>query len=251
MGINHTCEYGGPIEVTRTPDETFLVEAYVWVQHPVDEARGCFGVASLSTRTVQIVVASETYTVSEELGGHRVTFTIPERDGPPCTESGREGAACERNCDCQFGLFCVPALGDFVECFGGQCRRPCDIPASDRPPVYSFDFDCQENEECLDVGLARPVCQSRGDDCTEDECGPGTLCRPGGIASSCSWETELNGMTRHVCRSDSDCEEPGTYCVQHPSGERRCEVPCFTSGQRCPFMHLCGPERWVCEWLGE
>ena len=250
LGINHTCEYGGPVQVTRTPDESFVVESFVWVRHPVTEELGCFGVAALETRTVQIVVASETYTVREDLGGHSLTFTIPERDGPPCAESGGEGAACQRNCDCQFGLFCVPALGDFVECYGGQCRRACDIPSSDRPPIYSFDFDCLENESCEHVGLARPVCASRSDDCTPDECGAGTRCTPGGIASSCRWEIELDSAVRHPCGSDADCETPGTYCVEHASGERRCEVPCFTQRQRCPRGHLCDAS-WVCEWVGE
>ncbi len=250
--ISHTCEYGGPVKVTLVPDGTRLVEAFVWVHHPVEESDGCFGVAAQESRFITAVVAADTYVVADELSGSRVEFTIPELDGPPCRETGSTGDECTRNCDCTFGLLCIPALGDFVECHGGVCGRACNRTGSDRPPVHGPDFDCDVSEQCSGSrGLASPICEGRGDDCAGPECGPGTVCRMGGVASGCDWELELNGVVRHVCGSDADCEAPGTVCVQHDSGMRRCETLCFTNQQRCPFMHICSPESGVCEWIGE
>ncbi len=248
--IASECEHAGPVEVEERADGTFVVHAFVWVEHRASPGE-CPGIADQMERIVLVEARGGRARVEDALSGASAEIDVGLVDGGPCGGGGDRGAACIRDCDCRSGLRCVPDLGDFVECFGGRCGDPCNLLGSAVSPVYPRNLDCPPTLDCARTGGASPTCVRTPDLCTEDaQCRDGLEC-PVRDLMDCEWSVVLSSTTRHPCAGDDDCDR-GMYCVEHAGGERRCDVPCFTNDMRCPAMHACQPRAgWVCEWLGE
>ncbi len=250
--IDTQCDHAGPVTVDRAGGGTYVVRAFYWRRHDPDP-EACSGITWAEERHLVVEAPDEgTYRFETATGGAVASVAVM-RDSADCAGGG-EGAPCVVDCQCAGDLVCVPGVGDFVECHGGRCQRPCDLPNAPEGTVYAPHLDCPPTHACSSAsGLAAPTCAPlAGDGCAEvpSHCGPGTGCPPIGVISECSWQIELNARVRHPCGSDADCGE-GLHCVEHETGERSCEIPCFTHRMACPPMHACSPTRWVCEWLGE
>lgn len=240
--IESECVHLGPVEVTAAPESLFVITAWVWVEHRDD----CRPVTAIAETTVLLPAHEGTLTAVEELGGTSVEYRVAAIDDLPCTRAGLAGSPCRLDCECAGDLVCIPEVGDFVACDGSVCGDPC-VPAATLEPVYGVHLECSEREECVAVGAAascRPVTVG----CAPSTCGPGLVC-PDAAPAQCMWSIELSAAVRHPCETDGDCDA-GLHCVQ-AAGARSCEVPCATAEMRCPVMHACTSERWVCEWLGE
>jgi len=253
--VDTVCDHGGPVEAEQADDGTWIIRAYLWRHHRRDPDE-CLGITAIEERHLVLEAVGGSFRAEVASGSSAVTLDVapPAPDSPPCSGAGAPGARCIRDCECAGDLVCVPEAGDFVMCDGGRCAEPCDPQGGTNPPIYGRHLDCESVEACRTRdGLAAPTCGPITDDgCFRDPaaCGPGTLCPPTGVVSECTWELELRGSNRHACGSDADCD-PGLYCVEHADDARRCDVPCFTQGMRCPFMHECRRPDWVCEWIGE
>lgn len=248
--IMNDCEHAGPVEIRERADGTFVVHAFVWLEHRL-RPDACPGITAVMDRTVLVAARAGPARAEDALGSSGDTIMVAHADDAPCTGAIEHGGPCVRDCDCRSGLRCVPDLGDFAECFGGRCGDPCNPLALGVAPVYPRNFDCPLAHECVATGGASAVCELSADLCSDHaDCGPGLVC-PLRDRMDCEWQVELRAATRHACVGDDDCE-PGMHCVEHGDGRRRCEVPCFTSEMRCPAMHACAAHAgWVCEWLGE
>ena len=249
--LNTVCEVGGPVSLELAPDGTHIVRAFIWA-HRRRDPDACLGVTDISERTVLIQPDTPMFFATASLGGSTVEYGLSLIDGPPCHGTGARGSSCLRDCECADSMQCIPELGDFVMCLGGRCGRACDIQESLDERVYGRHLDCDPSEQCVRGELAAHSCEpiSGGSaSCETRPCGEGLWCSPGEIAE-CRWMIELGSANRHPCADDRDCD-PALRCVQHADGERACEVPCFTSGMRCPRMHECRAPRFVCEWIGE
>lgn len=251
--LESVCEHEGPVENARASDGTLVVTAFVWVQHRADPA-ACLGITAISRRTLLLPASEGTFRAVSDDGGSRVEIRVGAIDDLPCSFAGPPDAPCILDCQCQMGLVCIPQLGDFVACDGGHCGDPCNTAGGAVPPVYGRHLECASSEECrTGVAASSDACQPiEGEPCDPDaaSCEPGLSCPRTGAPSECDWEVRLSAATRHVCAGDSDCD-PGLYCVEHVGGDRSCEVPCFSNEMRCPPMHECRADRWVCEWIGE
>lgn len=252
VSVETDCERDGPVSWTRSPDGSIAIRAHVWVEvHPGD-ADACPPIAAIGTRHVQVPATEGELVVVDEVGGTSASSTIGRPPLGSCRGDVFPGESCIRDCDCDHGLRCIPALGEFSVCSGGRCARACDPIGDSTGPVYERDLACGPNETCDTVlRLASPTCRPREVGCA-DECVPGMSCPPIGIASRCAWNVELSPVTRVPCASEADCVA-GLHCVEHMDGARRCEIPCFVDEMECPPMHVCDRRdpRWVCERIGE
>lgn len=246
--ISTVCEHAGPVDIVGDAGRLATVTAYVWVEHRADPD-ACLGVMETSQRTFLLPANEGTFTAVSDDGASRVEYRVMAIDDLPCTHAGAHGAACVADCECEDGLACIPDLGDIAECFGGHCGDACNVGADVAGAVYGTHLECDTFEQCRPGSAASECAPIEGVACV-DGCPPGSSCDGTDEPSECDWDLRLSGANRHPCGADADCEA-GLHCVEHRTGERSCEVPCFTNEMRCPFMHECQRERWVCEWLGE
>lgn len=251
--IETLCEHAGPVGTVVADDGTVVVTAYVWVEHRGDPS-ACPMVSDTTSHRTVLLPAHEGWFRARTEGFSPVELRVGAIDDLPCTFAGSRDAPCRLDCECNDGRVCIPQLGDFVACEGGHCGDPCQPPTYGIPSVYGDHLECDASEQCRSgPALAMFSCQpieGGGCDPSGAACGPGLVCPPTGEVTECQWDIALNGANRHSCRGNSECDR-GLFCVEHATGERRCEVPCFTNEMGCPFMHVCEADRWVCEWLGE
>lgn len=194
-----------------------------WIEHGV--ACATSGTAALRQAIVTLPEPGS-WVIAAGAGEHMIEVRPPARDG--CASSRRaQGQLCERDCDCDPGLFCVVAPGPRCE---AQCFAPCGGATS------MHSGSCSEGLACIDG--ADPMvlgCHPR----SEPACGPTAPCGPGqrcdAMAGECVWDIAPYSEHR-PCTTNADCEI-GRDCVEWTIGDpssRRCQIRCVANDMICP-----------------
>jgi hypothetical protein len=242
-----SCDTGGPVDAEVDADaRTVRVRARRWRIHGPE----CLEVEGSFQRDVRVMLDAGAWRVTG--GGNDLELIVgPFRTECTALRPGLLGERCEIGCGCSDGSSCLPNVGD------AACEHTCQLPCEG---VMERAPSCRAERECgpSDYGL---ICETRSDDAcnaTDRPCGAGLSCRsdtPGDLASYCDWDASLSSSTRHACSVNGDCDA-GLDCVEHPGGERRCEVRCETTDMHCPGAHICSrgsveEDRGVCAWVGD
>lgn len=137
-----------------------------------------------------------------------------------CSGKKRLKEPCERDCDCDPGLFCVP---DPVN-NGRMCSRPCggNNPACPSGTGCGLGVDSNGTDGfCVrNPDPENPTRRADGMVCARDlDC----------YSGSCDRVVAINKMVcKHVCQSEADCS-PGYVCTEHT-----CLLKSSYAGVPCP-----------------